>query len=87
MTFSFFEYIFVRAIPESNVWGILSPVKTLVPLLGDGQLDTVSLGQGDVRLGVLADNENIRQPGGEGVSGVILKRGDLSVKSSSRNSM
>ena len=37
-------------------------VETLVPLLGDGELDAVALGQGNVRLGALADHEDIGQP-------------------------
>ena len=48
-------------------------MKTFVSLLGDGQLDAVASGQGDVRLGALADHEDVGQTGGEGVTVRVLK--------------
>ena len=49
---------------NSKVFGVCSStgVETLVSLLGDGQLHTVALGQGDVGLGALANHENVGQP-------------------------
>merc|ERR1719295_893913 len=46
--------------------------ETLVPLLGNGQLQTLALRQGDVGLVALADNEDISEPGGEGVTVGVL---------------
>ena len=49
-------------------------LKTLVSLLGHGQLDAVASGQGDVGLGAFADDEDVREPGGEGVTVGILNK-------------
>lgn len=51
--------------------------QSLVALLGDGQLDTLALRQRDERLGALADDEHVGQPGGENVSGRVLDVYDL----------
>lgn len=48
---------------------VLSP--TAVTLLGDGELDTLALGQGHPRL-LRADDENVVLAGGEGVVNGVL---------------
>jgi len=50
----------------------LRSAKSLVSLLGDGELDTLSLGKGDVRLVALADDEDISNPGSEDVAISVL---------------
>jgi hypothetical protein len=40
-----------------SLLGSQSP--SLVSFLGDGELDTLTLGQGDPRLGTFTDNENV----------------------------
>jgi len=50
----------------------LRSAKSLVSLLSDGELDTLSLGKGDVRLVALADDEDISNPGSEGVAVGVL---------------
>ena len=46
---------------------------TLVSLFGDGQLDAVTPGQGDVGLGAFADHEDVAQSGSESVTHGVLK--------------
>lgn len=46
--------------------------QTFVSFLGDGEFDSFTLGQGDVRLGTLADNEHVVQPGGKHMTVRIL---------------
>jgi len=50
----------------------LRSAKSLVSLLSDGELDTLSLGKGDVRLVALADDEDISNPGSEDVAVGVL---------------
>merc|ERR1719452_299508 len=50
----------------------LLSTEPLVPLLSDGQLDTLALGQRDVWLVTLADDEDIAQPGGKDMTIAIL---------------
>jgi len=50
---------------------LLAP-KPFVSLLSDGELDTLALGQGDIWLVALADDEDISQPGGEHVTVAVL---------------
>ena len=47
--------------------------EALVSLLGDGELDTSTPGQGDVGLRALADDEDVGQTGSEGVAVGVLK--------------
>lgn len=46
--------------------------QSLVALLSNAQLHTLALGQRDVGLGALADDEHVRQAGGEHVSLAVL---------------
>ena len=47
-----------------GLFGSQSP--SLVSLLSDGELDTLTLGQGDPRLGSFTDNENVGKTGKNG---------------------
>merc|ERR1719232_1179000 len=51
--------------------------KSLVSLLGDGELDSLALGKGDVGLVALADDEHVVDPGGEGVTVGVLHVHDV----------
>ena len=51
--------------------------KSLVSLLGDGELDSLALGKGDVRLVALADDEHVVDPSGEGVAVGVLNVDDV----------
>jgi len=55
----------------------LSPCHTLVTLLSNGQLDSVTLRQADVRLVALANNEDVTHTSGEGVTLSILDVHDV----------
>jgi len=50
----------------------LRSAESLVSLLSNGELDTLGLGKGDVRLVALANDEDISNPGGEGVTVGVL---------------
>ena len=50
--------------------------EALFSLLGDGELDAASPGQGDVRLRALADDEDVGQTGGEGVAVGVLEKSE-----------
>lgn len=50
---------------------------TVVTLLGDGELDTSSLGHGDPRLASVADDEDVGETGGEVTSKSILNVDDV----------
>ena len=52
-------------------------MEPLVPLFGDGELDTSALGKGDVGLGALADDEDVAETGGEDVTVGILDLHDV----------
>ena len=56
---------------------LLAPDEALVPLLCDGELDSSALGQGDVRLAALADDEDVAEAGGEGVAVDVLDVDDV----------
>ena len=56
-----------RRLVTSNGAGALA-----VALLGDGELDTTSLGEGDPGL-LLADDEDVALTGGEGVVNLVLE--------------
>ena len=45
----------------------------LISLFGDGQLDAITPGQGDVGLGAFADHEDVAQSGSESVTHGVLK--------------
>lgn len=45
---------------------LLSLATTSVTLLGDGELDSLALGEGDLGLGALAENEDVADAGSEG---------------------
>ena len=47
--------------------GLLPLSDPLFTLLGDGETDSLALGEGDVRLVGLANDEHVAQTGGEGV--------------------
>ena len=51
--------------------------KSLVSLLGDGELYSLALGQRDVRLVALADDEHVVDPSGEGVAVGVLNVDDV----------
>ena len=51
--------------------------EALVSLLGDGELDACTPGQGDVGLRALADDEDVGQTGGEGVAVGVLVKNDI----------
>ena len=51
--------------------------KSLVSLLGDGELYSLALGQRDVRLVALADDEHVVDPSGEGVAVGVLDVDDV----------
>ena len=53
--------------------------KSLVSLLGDGELDSLALGKGDVWLVALADDEHVVDPSGEGVAVGVLNVDDAQV--------
>ena len=51
--------------------------KSLVPLLSDGELHSLALGEGDVGLVTLANDEHVVDPGGEGVAIGVLHVDDV----------
>jgi len=55
----------------------LRSAESLVSLLSDGELDSLGLGEGDVRLVALADDEDVSNPGGEGVTVGVLDVDDV----------
>lgn len=52
---------------------LLAEAKTLVALLGNSQLDTLSLGKTDPGLGAFTNDKDIRKTSGKGVVTAILK--------------
>merc|ERR1719444_64066 len=55
----------------------LRSAESLVSLLSDGELDSLGLGKGDVRLVALADDEDVSNPGSEGVTVGVLDVDDV----------
>ena len=55
----------------------LRSAKSLVSLLSDGELHTLALGQRDVGLVSLANDEDVADPGGEGVAAGVLDVDDV----------
>jgi len=69
--FTFF--LFYRNETNDTRWcSLAEPLQTAVALLDDGELDTLALGQGDEGLVCLADDEDVSEAGGEGVTQSIL---------------
>lgn len=58
-----------KFIAKSNILGNL---KTFVTFFSSGELDTLALGQADVRLTALTNHKNVAHSGSEGVTGGIL---------------
>jgi len=56
---------------------LLGDSEPLIPLLRDGQLDPLALGEGDVGLVALPDHEDVPEPGGEHVAVAVLHVHDV----------
>jgi hypothetical protein len=59
-----------KFIAKSNILGNL---KTFVTFFSCGKLDTLALGQADVRFAALTNHENVSHTGSESVTGGVLK--------------
>ena len=64
--------MFSRNSSERRRISLALDLKTFVSLLGDGELDAVASGQGDVGLGAFADDEDVSETGGESVAVDVL---------------
>ena len=59
--------------------GVLLSSESLLSILNDGKLDTITLGEGDHWLVTLAKNENVRQSSGECSTNLVSEMDDLIV--------
>lgn len=61
----------------TGVCNLFADSKTLITLLGNGELDTLSLGEGDPRLVALTNDENVGEASSEGLVTAVLQVDDV----------